>query len=205
MDPKELILGVQRRFLAEGDLPQGVFYSSELWDRLQGHLEERPRGEAEEDPSFKQLIPYGVLTQGPKVFVYQRLSKSGERRLRGLWSLGVGGHARKIPGKDLQDLIEENLFRELREELEISPWPKGKPTFRGFINDDGNAVGKVHVGLLYVWDIPESKVEVREKAKMAGEFMFLEECLRVDPELWESWSWWVLQELQTGMEAVKTV
>ena len=35
----------------------------------------RPRREVEEDPSFKQLIPYVVLTCGERVFHYRRTGR----------------------------------------------------------------------------------------------------------------------------------
>ncbi|MDI3270335.1 MAG: hypothetical protein QJR00_06490, partial [Bacillota bacterium] len=48
MDPKELIVGVERRFLSPGALPQGVFWDEDLWDRVEDHCQNRPRGQAVE-------------------------------------------------------------------------------------------------------------------------------------------------------------
>ena len=50
------------------------------------------RSLAEEDPSFKQLIPYAIIMSGGQVFKYRRGVKGGESRLHGLISVGVGGH-----------------------------------------------------------------------------------------------------------------
>ena len=38
----------------------------------------RPRNEMEQDPSFKQLIPYVILKHGPTVFQYTRGKGQGE-------------------------------------------------------------------------------------------------------------------------------
>ncbi len=55
-------------------------------------MEYRPRSEVEEDPSFKQLIPYVVFRCANAVFCYTRGKTQGEARLHRLRSLGVGGH-----------------------------------------------------------------------------------------------------------------
>ena len=39
------------------------------------------RAQAEDDPTFKQLIPYIVLTCGDRILHYRRGSGSGEKRL----------------------------------------------------------------------------------------------------------------------------
>src|SRR5574343_244442 len=51
-----------------------------------------PRDEAEEDPTFLQIIPYVVLTHNSRVLQYTRMKGSGESRLRGKQSIGFGGH-----------------------------------------------------------------------------------------------------------------
>src|SRR5215467_3589805 len=61
------------------------------------HTSYRPRGEMEEDPSFKQLIPYCVFRHVDAagrelVFVYTRGKGQGEGRLRSKRSVGIGGH-----------------------------------------------------------------------------------------------------------------
>ena len=51
-----------------------------------------PRSRAEEDPTFKQIIPYAVFTSGEKILHYVRGAKSGEKRLVSKGSIGIGGH-----------------------------------------------------------------------------------------------------------------
>ena len=60
-------------------------------------LSYRPRGEMEQDPSFKQLIPYVVFRHtdpagAVHVFQYTRGGGQGEARLHAKRSVGVGGH-----------------------------------------------------------------------------------------------------------------
>ena len=55
-------------------------------------MDYRPRSEVEEDPGFKQIIPYVVFRSGDGVFCYTRGKSQGEARLHRLRSLGVGGH-----------------------------------------------------------------------------------------------------------------
>src|SRR5260370_40423984 len=52
------------------------------------------RGQAEKDPSHKQIIPYVLLTHGDRVLHYVRGQKAGERRLVAKGSIGIGGHKR---------------------------------------------------------------------------------------------------------------
>ena len=85
----------------------------------------RPRSEMEEDPSFKQLIPYCIFRYvekqgGQWLFQYRRGKGQGEGRLHSKRSLGVGGHI------SLDDHLgeggspyEEGMRRELLEELDI--------------------------------------------------------------------------------------
>ena len=51
-----------------------------------------PRAAMEEDPTFKQLIPYLVLRDGPAYFLMRRTRAGADARLHDRWSIGVGGH-----------------------------------------------------------------------------------------------------------------
>jgi len=61
------------------------------------HVSFRPRPEVEQDPGFKQLIPYVIFCyrdpQGRQtVFQYTRGTGQGEGRLHRKRSIGIGGH-----------------------------------------------------------------------------------------------------------------
>src|SRR3990172_7006661 len=87
----ELILAVPR-----ARLPGGVPWRGVRRDDLEPHLEAiaaagvfRPRGELEPDPAWKQVIPYLVLRDGPRVFLMRRTRAGGDARLHDRWSIGI--------------------------------------------------------------------------------------------------------------------
>jgi predicted NUDIX family phosphoesterase len=148
------------------------------------------RGDAEENTSFKQPIPYCVIRRGNEVFVYKRLSGGGETRLHDKLSIGAGGHMNTVEdAQSFDEVLNVNLSRELEEELAITTKDK-KFSYVGFINDDINEVGKVHIGLLVILDIDaDGEVEVREKEQLEGEWVTVKELLLPDVyERLESWS-----------------
>jgi len=123
------------------------------------------RAPAEIDPSLKQIIPYAVVTQGDRIFRFQRQG-GGEARLVGKSSVGVGGHINPCDG--VQDVLAAGLDRELDEELVLPA--QRKIEFVGLINDDSTPVGSVHLGLVVRVEV-DGDVSVRETETMAGEFV----------------------------------
>src|ERR1700722_20164233 len=81
-------------------------------------MQYRPRSEIEEDPGFKQIIPYVIFRSGEAVFCYTRGKSQGEARLHRLRSLGVGGHVDETDadGRPTLDAYEMALRREIDEE-----------------------------------------------------------------------------------------
>ena len=131
----------------------------------------RPRSEVEDDPSFKQVIPYVVFRSGGLVFTYVRGKAGGESRLRRLRSLGVGGHVAEADaeGRGTLDAYEMALRRELEEEVDVrSP---GLMTRLGLINDDSNPVGLVHLGVVHLFDLDRPEVVPKEVALADPEFV----------------------------------
>ncbi|MGG1266510.1 hypothetical protein ABE200_14490, partial [Brevibacillus laterosporus] len=68
----------------------------------------------------------------------------------------------------------------------------------GFINDDLEEVGKVHIGLLVTLDLDENAiVNVREVEQLEGEWTTIEELLQPDIyERLESWSKFIVDVLK---------
>jgi len=122
-----------------------------------------PRDAMERDPSFKQVIPYLVLRDGPRYFLMQRTTAGRDARLHGRYSIGVGGHLNPGDGGLLG-----GLEREWHEEL-IADFV---PTFRliALLNDDTTEVGAVHLGAVYVAEAAGRPVAIRETDKLTGEF-----------------------------------
>jgi len=177
--------GVFQGFSADVDR-----YLSRLLDAAQ--LSYRPRTEVETDPSFKQLIPYVVLRCGELVFHYARGQRGTEARLRALRSIGVGGHISQDDSNLFGDPYREGMLRELAEEVYL----ESEYTERcaGLINDDSNAVGQVHLGIVHIFELTEPKVRRREQALTKAGFAPLAE-LRGQREEFETWSQFVLDVL----------
>ena len=119
----------------------------------------RPRAEVEEDPGFKQLIPYCIFRHGGRVFHYKRGGRQGEGRLHSKRSIGIGGHISSIDENGNGSSYLEGMHREIQEEVVLDS------TYRqscvGLINDDLTDVGKVHLGIVHVVELDAPKVLLR--------------------------------------------
>ena len=139
-----------------------------------------PRSLMEQDPAFKQIIPYLVLRHGSRYFLMQRTSGGGDVRLHGRYSIGVGGHLNPGDGGLLG-----GLKREWSEELEADFVPDFQLV--ALLNDDTTAVGAVHLGAVYVADSAGRSVLIRETDKLTGAFAEPDEVAAVKDRL-ETWS-----------------
>jgi predicted NUDIX family phosphoesterase len=155
------------------------------------HVEYRPRGEMEEDPSFKQLIPYMLFRWTDDagtvhLFEYLRGSGQGERRLHAKRSVGVGGHISAVDSAagHLSHVYREGMRRELAEEVEIDT--KYTERIAGLINDDETPVGRVHLGVVHLSDVAGPRIRPREADILDGQFRPVHEIL---PRLGEFESW----------------
>ena len=110
------------------------------------------RSIAEEDSSYKQIIPYIVLQTRDfeKTAIYNR--QGSEQRLHDLWSIGIGGHINPVDMRTQNDSFKQILVagmeRELNEELNQRP-EDDRPNFIGVISEDITDVGKVHLGAVF--------------------------------------------------------
>jgi len=154
-----------------------------------------PRDAMEHDPSFKQVIPYLVLRDGPRYFLMRRTKAGGDARLHERWSIGIGGHLN--PGD--RDL-EGGLVREWSEEV-VADF---LPDFRlvGLLNDDTTDVGSVHLGAVYVADAAGRPVAVRETDKLAGGFADEAAVVAVHDRL-ETWSQLAFEALRADETAAR--
>ena len=148
----------------------------------------RPRGQMERERSWKQVIPYLVLRDGPRYFLMRRTKAGGDARLHDLWTIGVGGHLNPGDGD-----LAGGLRREWREEVDA----RFEPEFAliGLINDDDTDVGSVHVGAVYVADARGREVRIRETEKLSGAFADPAEVAEVVDRM-ESWSALVFEHLE---------
>lgn len=164
-------------------------YVDELLDPK--HTFYRPRGDVEEDPSLKQLIPYCVLRHVDasgiaRYFAYTRGGKQGEARLHAKRSVGIGGHVSLCDGADGDSAsYEAGMRRELDEEVAIdSPY---RSRCIGLINDDSTPVGSVHLGIVHLLDLDRPEVAPRESGLVECGFESLASLL-ASRDRFETWS-----------------
>ncbi len=170
-------------------------YLTQLLDP--GHTSFRPRREVEEDPSFKQLIPYVIFRHQPAgqtaLFAYTRGSGQGEQRLHRKRSVGVGGH---ISADDVSEgadnPYEAGLRREVEEEVVVDTACRRQIV--GLINDDETPVGRVHLGVVHVFDVEAPRISPREADITESGFHPVDELLD-DLEAFETWSQICLRSL----------
>ncbi len=158
-------------------------------------LSYRPRPEMEEDPSFKQLIPYVLFrhtdTEGTiSIFQYTRGKGQGEARLHAKRSVGIGGHISTLDAESAntsenKTVYEEGLRRELSEELRIeTPYTE---QCVGLLNDDETEVGKVHLGVVHIFDVETTDVFPNEEDISFTGFETVEKIL-AEMDQFETWS-----------------
>lgn len=174
----------------QGAVPSSMWVTTEIMENINDTYTEMRRGDAEENTDFKQPIPYAVIKRGNEVFIYERLKGAGESRLHNKLSLGIGGHMNAVEGfNNFEELLTENLWRELEEELEISD-TIFEVDIIGLINDDSDEVGRVHLGILAVIEVHEDvTVQVRETEELDGKFITIDELRKQEIyDRLENWS-----------------
>ena len=147
-----------------------------------------PRSQAENDPSHKQIIPYVIVAHGGKVLHYVRGKKAGEQRLVAKGSIGIGGHMNDTD--ESLFAFDENAYRagverEVNEEVTIGSSFDGR--IAALLNDDTTEVGRVHLGIVHVFQLAEPKVEKREAMITNLSFLSREELVALRDTL-ETWS-----------------
>lgn len=159
------------------------------------YMEFRPRSTVEDDPSFKQLIPYAILQADvdgqTNLFQYTRGQGQGEKRLHAKRSIGIGGH---ISREDAQgaDLYRSGMERELSEELIVES--AYDEELVGFIYDDTSPVGRVHLGVVHLLKLSQPAAHAREEDLLTSGFEPLTRLQQASLEF-ETWSQLCLKHL----------
>jgi predicted NUDIX family phosphoesterase len=192
MAQDEQVLVVQRKVFEEAGAFNGLAMDTKKYiDKLfvPGVPRFMPRPLAEKDPSFKQLIPYVIMTCGGKILSYVRGKRAGETRLVAKRSIGIGGHINPTDDMPLfgnfYDTYLAAVQREVAEEVSIGTKYKDKVV--ALLNDDNNEVGQVHLGIVHLWTLDEPKVERREQMITQMGFMSIAELQEVRDTM-ETWS-----------------
>jgi predicted NUDIX family phosphoesterase len=162
-----------------------------------GRLHYMDRETAENDPNFKQVIPYTVLMRGRTVLRYQRTKKGGDARIHDKWSIGAGGHINPCDGDvhtgSSDDFYGAAFRRELLEEVSLEGYFVAP--ILGLIYDDSDAIGRVHFGIVHCLDVPHTAtLGFKDPALANGEFRHVLDLKRSEEEF-ENWSKLVIDNL----------
>ena len=187
----ENILVIRRSLFEElGDF-QGLNFEPEKYLKAilsRGNNFFMPRPQAENDPAYKQIIPYSLISHGDRVLHYVRGKKAGEQRLVAKGSIGIGGHMNETD--ESLFALDEHAYRagverEVNEEIKIeTPF---EDTIVALLNDDSNDVGRVHLGIVHVFKLREPRVQKREAMITSLAFLTRDELMARRGSL-ETWS-----------------
>jgi predicted NUDIX family phosphoesterase len=196
MATEERVLCFERKLLEELGVFQGLCLEVEKYLPVvtsTSHLVYLNRSDAEQDRRYKQLIPYILLICRDKILRYRRGRGGQEKRLHGLYSVGVGGHiSEEDHGLFSTNLgYQDGMRRELMEEVAVE---EPKETAVAVINDDSTEVGYVHFGVVHVMSVLNENVAGRRSGILGPEFIPISEALK-DPSGYESWSRFCLEQL----------
>jgi len=189
---EEQVLVVERKVVEQVGMFHGLAFDVQRYlDKIFASGVPRfiSRSQAEKDPSFKQIIPYVIMTCNGKFLSYVRGKRAGETRLVAKRSIGIGGHINPTDDMPLfGDFYETYLAaveREVAEEVVVET--KHTDKIVALLNDDSNAVGSVHLGIVHLWTLDEPKVNRREQMITQMSFMTLAELQAVRDSM-ETWS-----------------
>jgi predicted NUDIX family phosphoesterase len=142
-----------------------------------------PRAAMEVDSTYKQIIPYMVFVYQRQLFMMQRSASAGEQRLANAYTIGIGGHVRQSDVATIA--LKEWGTREFMEEIAYAGVINAVQLM-GLVNDDTNAVGRVHLGVVLVMHGSTDCVAVRSELQ-SGTLMSRSACA-ARYEHMETWS-----------------
>ena len=194
MPPDEQVLVLKQEVLAAERLFHGLEFDVQRYLRrifAPDVLSFMPRSLAETDPTYKQLIPYVIMSHDGKYLSYVRGKRAGEKRLVSNRSIGIGGHINPIDNEvplfdsDFRQMYRTAVQREVAEEVSV----EAKYTDRivALLNDDSNEVGSVHLGIVHYWTLDAPNVSRREQMITQMGFMSQAE-LQLERDSMETWS-----------------
>jgi predicted NUDIX family phosphoesterase len=197
--PNENVLVVKRELFDELGSFQGLNFEAEKYLKAilsRGSNFFVPRPEAENDPAYKQIIPYVLIAFEETVLHYVRGKKAGEQRLVAKGSIGIGGHMNETD--ESLFALDEHAYRagverEVNEEIKIdTPF---EDRIVALLNEDSTEVGRVHLGIVHIFKLKEPNVQKRE-AMITGLTFLTKEELMARRESLETWSQICLDSLE---------
>ncbi len=196
----EKVLVIERAVLEQTGMFNGLVFDVERYlDRIfsEGVCRFIERGQAEDNPAFKQLIPYVIMAFDGSYLSYVRGRRAGEARLVGNRSIGIGGHINPQDDMPLfsggfRETYLAAVEREVSEEVHVEA--EHSDRIVALLNDESNEVGRVHLGVVHFWKLASSKVKKREQMITQMAFLGREELLSLQDRM-ETWSRLCLQHL----------
>jgi len=200
MNQEEQVLVIERKVVEQVGLFNGLMfdvdrYLSEIF--VQGVPCFMNRSQVEQNPDYKQLIPYVIMGHDGKYLSYVRGKRAGETRLIGNRSIGIGGHIN--PADDMPlfntDFYETYLAavdREVAEEVSVETSHTNHIV--ALLNDESNEVGSVHLGIVHYWALDAPNVSKREQMITQMAFMTADELQGAKDTL-ETWSGLCVEKL----------
>jgi predicted NUDIX family phosphoesterase len=206
MAAEERVLCFERKLLEELGVFQGLSPKVEKYLPVvtaSANLVYRNRSEAEQDPRYKQLIPYVLVFRNGKILRYRRGKGGQETRLHGLFSVGVGGH---ISDEDhglfsSRAGYQDGMRREISEEVAVDGV---KEAAVAVINDDSTDVGRVHFGVVHIMHVANETIAGGRSGIVAPEFIPIGVVLK-DLTAYESWSRFCLETLELLLSKAATL
>jgi len=163
MNQEEQVLVIERKVFERVGIFNGLMfdvdrYRSEIF--VQGVPFFMNRSQVEQNPDYKQLIPYVIMGYDGKYLSYVRGKRAGETRLVGNRSIGIGGHINPVdwtlfsaePYKTYLEAVE----REVAEEVSVETSHTNHIV--ALLNDESNEVGSVHLGIVHYWALDAPNV-----------------------------------------------
>ncbi len=194
MPPNEQVLVLKQEILAAEGLFHGLEFDVNRYLRrlfAKDVLSFMPRSLAETDPTYKQLIPYVIMTHDGKYLSYVRGKRAGEKRLVSNRSIGIGGHINPVDDMALfsKDMPQASYHRAVEREVaeEVSVEAKYTDRIVALLNDESNEVGSVHLGIVHYWTLDAPNVSKREQMITQMGFMSPAE-LQDERDSMETWS-----------------
>ncbi len=193
MAQDEQVLVIERKVIDKLGIFNGLQFDVERYRReifVPGVPRFLPRAQVEKDPTYKQLIPYVIMSHNGKYLSYVRGKRAGETRLVGLRSIGIGGHINPVDNMSLfdNDFYETYLTavdREVAEEVAVETNHTNEIV--ALLNDESNEVGSVHLGIVHHWVLDEPAVSRREQMITQMSFLSPAELYEMKDTL-ETWS-----------------
>jgi predicted NUDIX family phosphoesterase len=187
----EQILVIPRRQFKKIIPKVGLTKDTLALQRLLLNASSFDRMSAELDKRLIQLVSFFLVSSGDKLVSYKRTARLPEKSLKGIYSLGFGGH---MTMDDIDPLfiltspLEAIMpaVRELNEELKLPSFTS--PEFIGLVYDNSNPTSRLHVGLVFEVFTQSHSIESGEKGNFTDIKLESRDSIKNRLNDFESWS-----------------